>query len=110
MFFYIAGFGTALHFFYFPQLKTAIDSFSTDKKIATRIASVFPNRKDFVRMFHAYRYIRSVFTYVNTSFVPYGTHRYIRSVFTYVNTSFVPYGTHRGFEMSTRFQKRKKRE
>ena len=52
---FIARFGTALHFFYLPQFKTAIDSFSADKKIATRITSVFPNRKDFVRMFHAHR-------------------------------------------------------
>ena len=65
---FIARFGTALHFFYFIRLKAVIDSFSSGKKIATRIASVFLNRKDFVRMFHAHRYIRSVFTYVNTSF------------------------------------------
>ena len=36
---FIAGFGTALHFFYFPRFKTTIDLFSADKKIATRIAS-----------------------------------------------------------------------
>ena len=36
---FIAGFGIALHFFYFPRFKTTIDLFSADKKIATRIAS-----------------------------------------------------------------------
>ena len=36
---FIAGFGTALHFFYLPRFKIATDSFSADKKIATRIAS-----------------------------------------------------------------------
>ena len=29
---FIAGFGIALHFFYLPQFKTAIDSFSSGKK------------------------------------------------------------------------------
>ena len=42
---FIAGFGIALHFFYLPQFKSAIDSFSVDKKIATWIGST-PFSKD----------------------------------------------------------------
>ena len=42
---FIARFGTALHFFYLPRFKIAIDLFSADKKIATRIAST-PFSKD----------------------------------------------------------------